>query len=279
MNKHLIVYVRTIVNIFTFGFFYKYQAARNDYRVARSMYLDLLQDCLTGVVYEDVPLPVLGQQHYNHQLREYGWDWPSQAHTMIGTKRLANVRHLTESIIRDRISGDLIETGVWRGGACIMMRGVLAIYGVTDRHVWVADSFEGLPPPSPKLYPSDVGEIFHEYEDLSVSLDEVKNNFKKYNLLDDKVVFLQGWFKDTLPDSSIEKLALLRLDGDLYESTIISLESLYDKVSPGGYIVIDDYHVVKGCRQAVDDFCFTRKINEKMIEIDGVGIYWRKSFD
>jgi O-methyltransferase len=264
--------LRMLVNILSWGYFEKFRRARH----MRSMYLDLMQRCLTGVVYEDMPFPVLGQDHYDPKLREYGWDWPTKAHTMIGVKRLANVRFLTEQIIKNRIVGDFMETGVWRGGACIMMRAVMAAYAVEDRRVWLADSFAGLPAPSPELYPEDADEKFHEYKELSVSVEEVRSNFEKYNLLDDQVVFLKGWFKDTLPSAPIEKLALLRLDGDLYESTIIPLEALYDKVSSGGYIIVDDYHVVNGCKKAVHDFRASRNINLETIEIDGVGIYWQK---
>lgn len=246
-------------------------------RRSQKNYLDLMQRCLTGVIYEDAPMPVLGQKSYDPELREYGWDWPSKAHTMIGLKRLANVRMLVERIIADRIPGDLIETGVWRGGACIMMRAVLEAYQVKSRRVWLADSFEGLPAPSPNIYPADAGEKFHEYQELSVSVEKVKANFQKYGLLDESVVFIKGWFKDTLINVPIEKLALLRLDGDLYESTIIPLETLYDKVSKGGYVIVDDYHVVQGCKQAVHDFFQARGIQPELIEIDGVGVYWAKN--
>lgn len=243
----------------------------------RQSYLDLMQSCLTGTIYEDMPLPVLGQQNYDSQLREYGWDWPSKAHTMIGSKRLANIRALTESVIGNNVPGDFIETGVWRGGACIMMRAVLQAYEVKDRHVWLADSFQGLPAPNVDVYPADEGEKFHEFSELAISEDEVKNNFKKYNLLDEQVRFLKGWFKDTLPTAPIDRLAILRLDGDLYESTIQALSALYDKVSINGYVIVDDYHVVKGCKQAVHDFFTERSISPVLVEIDGVGVYWQKT--
>jgi len=270
MENRINSLVRILVNLLTWGFFEKFRKARN-------RYLDLMQNCLTGVIYEDMPFSVLGQEHYDPKLREYGWDWPSKAHTMIGVKRLANVRFLVENVIKNHVVGDFMETGVWRGGACIMMRAVMAAYAVKNRRVWLADSFEGLPAPTPELYPADAGEKFHEYKELSVSVEEVKNNFQKYNLLDEQVVFLKGWFKDTLPTAPIEQLALLRLDGDLYESTIIPLEALYDKVSPGGYVIVDDYHVVKGCKQAVNDFCASRNVKPEIVEIDGVGVYWQKA--
>ncbi|NCC60277.1 MAG: macrocin O-methyltransferase [Verrucomicrobiae bacterium] len=242
----------------------------------REHYLDLLHKVLTGVIYEDEPISELGKGEYDAQVREYGWDWPSKAHTMIGSKRLMNVRLLTESVLGNNVPGDLIETGVWRGGACVMMRGVLAAYGVTDRKVWLADSFSGLPEPDEKSYPLDANSNFHEYQELSVSIDMVKNIFEKYKFLDDQVVFLKGWFRDTLHNAPIEKIALLRLDGDLYESTIQALDALYEKVSKNGYIIVDDYHVVPQCKNAVEDFCKNKQIEPEIEEIDGVGIFWKK---
>lgn len=153
----------------------------------RDLYLTLMESCLTGIIYEDTPITVLGQEEYKAELREYGWDWPSKAHTMIGSKRLKNVRNLVESVIGRDIPGDFIETGVWRGGACIMVQAVLKAYRIENRNVWLADSFEGLPVPNIEEYPDDEGELFHTFEALSVSLEEVKENFRKYRLLDDNV--------------------------------------------------------------------------------------------
>ena len=243
----------------------------------RDRYLSLIEKCLTGTIYEDKPLEALGTTAYDPALREVGRDWPSVAHTMIGVKRLANLRQLAEDVIQNEIPGDLIETGVWRGGACILMRAVLSAYDVTDRRVWVADSFEGLPVPDSERYPSDTGSDYHTFEELSVPIETVRENIAKYGLLDDQVVFLKGWFKDTLPTAPIEHLALLRLDGDLYESTAVALDSLYDKVSAGGYVIVDDYHVVKGCRDAIGDFIAARSISPELQEIDGVGVFWRKT--
>jgi len=246
-------------------------------RRIRDRYLKLMQNCLTGSIYEDPPLKVLGNEQFNAELREYGWDWPSKAHSMIGSKRMGNLRALAERVIFDSVPGDFIETGVWRGGACIFMRAILETYGVRNRRVWLADSFEGLPPPNPAAYPADTGDMFHTYADLSVSIDEVKRNFEKYGLLDDQVVFLKGWFKDTLPEAPIGRLAILRLDGDMYESTTDALRHLYDRLSPSGFVIVDDYRVVAGCREAVDDFRAARGIKDMIVEIDGVGVYWQKT--
>src|SRR4029077_10071518 len=114
--------------------------------------------------------------------------------------------------------------------------------------VWVADSFTGLPPPDAARYPHDRGDRLHEFPQLAVTLERVRENFRRYGLLDDQVRLLPGWFRDTLPAAPIERLAVLRLDGDLYESTIRALESLYYRLSVGGYIIVDDYGNVAGCR-------------------------------
>jgi macrocin-O-methyltransferase TylF-like protien len=171
--------------------------------------------------------------------------------------------------------GDFVETGVWRGGATMFMRAVLKAYGIKDRCVWVADSFEGLPAPDLTKYPADDGDALQKYNEfLIASLEEVKDNFKRYNLLDDQVRFLKGWFKNTLPAAPIKSLAVLRLDGDMYESTMDALTHLYPKVSRGGYVIIDDYHR-ESCRQAVTDFRSAHAIDEKIQEMGGRGVYWQ----
>ena len=253
-----------------------HNAAQEELARLRDCYLSLMEACLTGIIYEDKPLQALGTDVYDPAVREVGRDWPSMAHTMIGVKRLANLRALVENVIRNQIPGDLIETGVWRGGACILMRAVLHAYHVTDRRVWVADSFQGVPAPDLKTYPADEDSTYHTFEELAIPFETVRHNFEKYGLLDDQVVFLKGWFKDTLPDAPIDSLAVLRLDGDLYESTILALNSLYDKLSLGGYVIVDDYHVVSGCRNAIGDFLAARRITSPLNEIDGVGVFWQK---
>lgn len=243
---------------------------------ARSTYLDMLIKVICGSIYRDGSTLRGEVKAFDPTVREYGWDWPTHAHSMIGIKRLNNVRLLAESVLGNNVPGDFIETGVWRGGASILMRGVLQTYGVRDRRVFVADSFQGLPPPNLETYPADAGSAYHEFEELAVPLEEVQSNFAAYDLLDDQVVFLKGWFKDTLPDLPADTLALIRLDGDMYESTMDALVNLYDKLSPGGYLIVDDYHIVPQCKQAVHDFCASKGITPTMEEIDGVGVYWKK---
>jgi hypothetical protein len=248
-----------------------------------TLYLDLLEQTLTGAILEDVgfvagpnnPDPVHAD-HYDERARLLGIDWPSRAHTMVGLTRLRSLRWQVAQVLEENVPGDFIETGVWRGGASIYMRALLAAHGIRDRRVWVADSFAGLPPPNPTEFPADAGDELYKISVLAASLDEVKKNFAKYNLFDSQVEFLPGWFKDTLPRAPIERLAILRLDGDLYESTIQALTSLYDKLSPGGFAIVDDF-VLPGCRQAVDDFRAEHRILDPLIDIDGTASFWRKT--
>lgn len=212
------------------------------------------------------------------QERLQGRDWPAEAETMIGMVRLDNIQHCIETVLRDGVPGDLIETGVWRGGATIFMRAVLAAYGDPSRIVWAADSFEGLPKPDAAKSPLDAGDTAWAFSaELAVSLDAVKANFARYGLLDDRVRFLVGWFKDTLPVAPIERLAVMRLDGDMYESTMDALTALYPKLSPGGFVLIDDYGALPNCRAAVHDFRNRFGITDPIEQVDWTGVFWRRS--
>ena len=198
------------------------------------------------------------------------------AHSMIGRKRLENIEFCLDKIRVEQIEGDVIECGVWRGGATIFMQGYLDIYGMKARNVWVADSFEGLPKPT--LAQERKLDISKDViPGLAVTKDDVENNFKKYDLLDHNVKFVKGWFKDSLPYAPIEKLALLRLDGDLYESTMDALNALYHKVVANGYVVVDDYGILPQCSEAVNDFRAKHNITDTIHKIDHSGIYWVKS--
>ncbi|MGH9227176.1 MAG: TylF/MycF/NovP-related O-methyltransferase [Acidimicrobiales bacterium] len=243
----------------------------------RARYLNGLEDALTGFSTADPPLPgsPFPVQQFDPGYRDEGFDWPSTALTMVGRRRLHNFRELIERAIDEGIPGDILEAGVWRGGASILARAVLASRGVTDRRIIVADSFEGLPPPSEE-FPADAGAEFHTHPELAVSLEQVRANFDRFGLLDEQVVFLKGWFRDTMPLVDAEALAVLRLDGDMYESTIVPLEHLYDRLSPGGWVIVDDYHLMAACREAVQDFLAARGIDAPLHDIDRVGVYFRK---
>jgi O-methyltransferase len=214
---------------------------------------------------------------FDPEHRAEGRDIPPDAETMIGLRRLDNIQACLTDVIEQGVPGDLIETGVWRGGATIFMRGVLAAYGDEERTVWVADSFRGLPHPDSTRYADDPGDSFWRNPHLAVPVEEVRENFRRYGLLDDQVRFLEGWFEDTLPDAPIERLALVRLDGDMYGSTMVALESLYPKLSVGGYVLVDDYGGgAPECTRAVDEFREREGISEPIVAVDWNGAYWQK---
>lgn len=270
---------------------------------AEDLYLDLMKRCLTRIIFPDQykfgvqprgrykrkafkplgrwlehrNLSIARRVPYSHDRRIEGWDWPIEAETMIGMRRLDNIQECVTTILRENVPGDLIETGVWRGGAVIFMRAILKAYGDLDRIVWAADSFQGLPKPNPDQYPADTGDILWTVSRLAVSEDQVRANFERYDLLDDQVRFLVGWFRDTLPVAPIERLALIRLDGDMYESTMDALRNLYPKLSVGGYVIVDDYDAVPACPQAVHDFRDEFGITDPLVRIDRLSVYWRRT--
>lgn len=271
---------------------------------AADLYLDLLKGCLTRDLFLDEQTRGLGGWRgrlWNSVRRRTGTDvrivrpltalpevaakWregamrPGNGETMIGRKRLDNIQECVTRVIADGVPGDLIETGVWRGGATIFMRAVLAAHGVTDRTVWVADSFEGLPAPDVEHYPADAGLDVTGDPGWAVSAAKVRANFERYGLLDEQVRFLVGWFKDTLPDAPLDKLAVIRLDGDLYESTMEAITALYPRLSVGGYLIVDDYNAPvwdEACGKAIRDYRSEHGITEPIVEVDWTGVYWRR---
>lgn len=267
-----------------------------------TLYIDLIKKCVSYTLWKETVEPAMPKGlnsifskairpwldrnnfilmkrfDYIEEKRVFGLDWPPLADTMIGLRRLDNIQYCVEKILQNNIQGDFIETGVWRGGASIFMKAILKAHDNNEKKIFLADSFQGLPFPDHKKYPLDHGDVHHQIDYLSVSLDQVKNNFIKYDLLDENIIFLPGWFKDTLPVAPIKKLSLIRLDGDMYESTINALENLYHKLEKGGFLIVDDY-ILGPCRQAIHDFRIKNSINEKIIAIDGTGSFWQKLQD
>ena len=204
------------------------------------------------------------------QDRIEGQDWPEQALTMIGLRRLNNFQQIIESVVRENVSGDVIECGVWRGGACIYASAVLESLQ-SEKKIYVADSFCGFQKPKNHI---DKMATFIDEPYLKVSLEEVQQNFKKYNLLNNQVIFVSGYFEQTLPNLQAQ-FSVIRADADLFEPTAEILTYLYPKLSIGGYIIIDDY-AIDACRWAVEAYRQKCHITEQVYMIDQSGIYWRK---
>ena len=251
--------------------------------IAVGLYLDLLKKVLTNTLY--VVEPDADQQdelRYVHGFINHYIKGP--AVSMLPLARFDNLQSCIADVVTADIPGDFIETGVWRGGATIFMRGMLKALGITDRIVWAADFFVGLPEPDANKFPIEAkthqGSVMTKvYNHFAADLDEVRSNFKAYQVLDEQVRFLKGWFKDTLPAAPIGALAIMRLDGDYYEFTMDALTNLYDKLSVGGYVIIDDYgeDLWTYCRKAVDDYRRERDIEEPMIRVDLKCFYWRRA--
>jgi hypothetical protein len=249
---------------------------------AKQLYFDLLKKSLTNTLFLKEPNADDSQERFipdfvEHYVR-------GAAITMLPLARLDNLQFCVESVIKEGIPGDLIETGVWRGGATIFMRGILKAYGSADRRVWVADSFEGLPAADEEKFPLEAkalsGPVMNKLMNrLAAGLEDVRANFAAYGLLDDQVQFLKGWFKDTLPGSPIKQLAVMRLDGDLYESTHDALVNLYPRLNIGGYVIIDDYgeDTWTYCRKAVEDFRSANSITDSLVRVDSKCHFWRRS--
>lgn len=265
---------------------------------AAHLYLDFLKRALTGMLvparYKPAPtalleawpgvfkawlrdhdLSLVSNARFDPKNRTEGRDRPAEAETMSGLDRLNNLQLCIETVLLEDVPGDLLEAGVWGGGASIFARAVLKAYGVSNRTVWLADSFQGVPEPEAGHYEKDRGDILWAASELAASLESVQENFRRYDLLDRQVAFLPGWFRDTLPAAPIGQLAVLRLDGNLYESTMIALRSMYPKLASGGYAIIDDYGELERCRAAVDDFRAEFDISERIIPFGPTGVYWR----
>ena len=195
-------------------------------------------------------------------------------HTTLSVAALLHLEVVVDAVLDEGIPGDFIETGVFRGGACIFLRGLLAARGVEDRRVFVADSFRGIPEPrrrvelaEGKTCDPDV-EPTADWTDRYVSgKDAVAYNFRRYGLLDRRVVFVEGFFNESLPPllgsvnavrpveapDDAPVLALLRIDCDAHDGVLDALEAGYPRVAPGGFVIIDDWHL-GGARAAVHAF-------------------------
>lgn len=207
--------------------------------------------------------------------RKVGEDYPQTAVTMIGLQRLLQLRDAIMEVERNGVSGDFIETGVWRGGASLFMRCALESLGNRDRSVVLADSFAGLPPPGLAGHEEDTLNL-SGLDYLEVSRAEVEALFAEHGVLDSRTEILEGWFHETLPQLDGREFAIIRLDGDLYSSTIVALENLYPGLSPGGFVIVDDF-AIDECRRAVEDFRSRVEADEQIISIDRNSVYWRKS--
>ncbi len=234
-------------------------------RCGVSAYLDLLEQVL---LYSFWPEPLIRENNnivdtlVTDDERENGKaSWPARAFTMIGRKRLRNIRELCERVSQESIPGAFAECGVWRGGASIYARAVLP----THRPVYVCDSFNGMPVDPNEMW-------WQQIQCIKVPRATVQANFQKFGL-DSNVHYIEGFFSESLRGADWP-IAVLRLDADMYRSTMDALAALYPLVSAGGFVIVDDYNVVPECKKAVHDY-FADKL-PTMNAVDHSGVWFRK---
>ncbi len=217
-------------------------------------YLDLLKRALNNYLYLGGSTSFAQYEitpFYDADQAEWKLPPNSQPHSLLATPKLNALQSLMYDVVTNSVTGDFIEAGVYKGGTTVFMRGFLKFHRISNRMVWVADSFEGIPLST--RY-KDLGDPVDQWKDRWVAgLEEVRSVFNRYGLLDDQVKFLEGYFAESLPKAALGKLAIARLDADSYESTLDALEHLYPRMSRGGYVIIDDWHLAK-CAQAVHDY-------------------------
>ena len=312
----------------------------------KSLYLDVVKRAVLNVLFYELSkpswfygadrVPELADR-FSLRRRVLGEDMPANSFSMVGLHRLDNIQECIERAIEEGVEGDFVETGAYRGGACIFARAVLKANGIKDRCVVACDTFTApKPPPSPlslvfvmpivwllqllslipikplrmwlfgvaSKFDQDFPSMtllttqnesllqdwidmfffflqnvtrFHQ-SDMSKGIDAVKSYFARFGLLDDQVKFLQGFFADTIPKAGwLKKVAVLRADGDTYESTIDALNLLYPKLSPGGFCIIDDYNSFEACKFAVDEYRTKHGIDAPLERIDNLSVFWRKA--
>ena len=225
-------------------------------------------------------LPLVGQISSLRKISRTIRKMRSPALTLCGESSIQFLKQAMTTVLGENIPGDFIEAGVWRGGIPILMRAFLKENNEQHRKVWLADSFEGLPTNWRQM--KDVRDrlasiLMQLFGQLAVDQQQVENSFRRFDLLDQQVKFLPGWFNETLTQLPPQnKFALIRLDGDYYESTKDAITSLYPLLSSKGFIILDDYHLPLGCKRAVEEYRQQNGIDSEIISINSQSVYWRK---
>lgn len=208
--------------------------------------------------------------------------------TMTSIERLNSLINCTKYIVQNNIEGTIVECGVWRGGSMMAVAYTLQEVFSVDRDLYLFDTYEGMSPPTGKdVTHFNVGaEVLLNSQDEKereayicyATLEDVRSNIYSTNYPQEKIHFVQGKVEDTIPSQAPEKIALLRLDTDWYESTRHELEHLFPRLVPGGVIIIDDYGYWKGCKEATDEYIETHKVPLLLNRIDStgrIGIKWQ----
>jgi O-methyltransferase len=205
-------------------------------------------------------------------------------YSLVGIGGLEATYRMAKKVEDDKIPGAVVELGVARGGAAALLGKVCLKNASSNRKMWLFDSFEGLPEPTHFDIDRATGRTGDHIRPLPKGsclgrIEEVRHLLvERFDLPQDRITFVKGWFQDTLPvfKNQIGPIALLRLDGDWYESTKVCLEHLYDLVTDGGVVLIDDYHSCFGCKKAVDEFIAERKMANNLVFDGRGGVYFIK---
>lgn len=243
---------------------------------SRDAYLDLIKRSVTNYAYlggetefEDFRCV----KHYDLKQSQWKIDPIARPLSLLTKGQLDLLEKVGVALEQRGVPGDFIEAGIWRGGAVILMRALIDAYQMEDRRVFAADSFAGIPKNERgRNDPVDL------WKDRWIApLDEVRQNIARFGLLDDRIVFVPGFFADSLKTLSGERFSLIRLDSDSYDSVETSLEYLYPLLSKGGVVILDDWHL-DGCKAAVADYRNRYGIDDKIYVFDG-NAYWTKRQD
>ena len=201
-------------------------------------------------------------------------------YTMTSVERLKSLSDAVNYVVENNIEGDFVECGTWKGGSVMCMQKKLMRLNQNDRKFWVFDTYEGMPEPDDvdKNFNKTAAQQLLDAEEKDNSLTWAYSNYEETtgNILStgypaEKMNFVKGLVEDTIPQTQIESIALLRLDTDWYSSTKFELENLYPKLVKGGVLIIDDYGHWEGCKKAVDEYFKLNKIPVFMSRIDYTG--------
>lgn len=229
-----------------------------------------------------IPSPLLEAKHglgrAKHRLlhkakvltdaNEYLFD-KVRPYTMSSRLKLRSLKSLAELLNQNQVPGDFVECGTFKGGSAAVISTALT----SERKIWLFDSFEGLPDVKEEVDGADskdwVGKCRAAEEDVLEALKTVGVSPEQY-------LIRKGWFQDTFKQTLPEQVALLHCDADWYDSVLLTLETFYDRIPPGGVVVLDDFGWWEGCREAFYDFCGKRNEKPLLERVDCDQAYWIK---
>ncbi len=204
------------------------------------------------------------------------------SYTMTSVERMFALYSSVNYVLKNNIKGDFVECGVWRGGSAMLIAKILSKKNITDRKIYLYDTFEGMTEPTEKDVDLKGKNAKDSYEEILknsnepgwcfANLIDVKSNMNLTKFTENNIIYVEGKVENTIPSIvPPSSIALLRLDTDWYESTKHELNHLYPKIENNGVLIIDDYGHWEGCKKAVDEYFNENKINILLNRIDYTG--------